>query len=151
MLTYGALCALAEKHGVVVTENMRAFVRAVEEEDRRTQERQAKSAGAGKPHLSLNDAMRDVFIERVRQQLEEGWTPAHDDAHTQMEMADAAAVYALNASGWDKSAEKFWPWSLAWWKPSTPRRNLVKAGALILAEIERIDRAGATNPAGARP
>lgn len=34
-----------------------------------------------------------------------------------------------------------WPWHRVWWKPSTRRRNLVKAGALILAEIERLDRA----------
>lgn len=36
-LTYGALCALAEKHNVTITENMRAFVRAVEEEKIRAQ------------------------------------------------------------------------------------------------------------------
>lgn len=34
-----------------------------------------------------------------------------------------------------------WPWDASWWKPNARRRNLVKAGALILAEIERIDRA----------
>lgn len=32
------------------------------------------------------------------------------------------------------------PWDEKWWKPKNPRRDLVKAGALILAEIERIDR-----------
>jgi hypothetical protein len=31
-----------------------------------------------------------------------------------------------------------WPWDKVWW-PSDRRRNLVKVGALILAEIERID------------
>lgn len=34
-----------------------------------------------------------------------------------------------------------WPWGSSWWKPKDPRRDLVRAGALILAEIERIDRA----------
>jgi hypothetical protein len=34
-----------------------------------------------------------------------------------------------------------WPWSQDWWKPTNPRRDLVKAGALIAAEIERLDRA----------
>ncbi|EBP0408322.1 hypothetical protein JN58_23590 [Salmonella enterica] len=34
-----------------------------------------------------------------------------------------------------------WPLSSVWWKPSSPRGDLVKAGALILAEIERGDRA----------
>lgn len=33
-----------------------------------------------------------------------------------------------------------WPWSREWWKPKNPRRDLVKAGALIVAEIERLDR-----------
>ena len=36
---------------------------------------------------------------------------------------------------------ELWPWLSSWWKPSTNRRDLVKAGALILAEIERLDRA----------
>lgn len=36
-LTYGVLCALAEKHNVTITENMRAFVREVEAEDLRAQ------------------------------------------------------------------------------------------------------------------
>jgi len=35
-----------------------------------------------------------------------------------------------------------WPWHPVQWKPSTdPERNLVKAGALIAAEIDRILRA----------
>jgi len=34
-----------------------------------------------------------------------------------------------------------WPWGGFTWKPTTPRRDLVKAAALILAEIERLDRA----------
>ncbi|MEB3421767.1 hypothetical protein VK682_24660 [Salipiger manganoxidans] len=36
---------------------------------------------------------------------------------------------------------QLWPWDRKWWKPTTPRRDLVKAGALIVAEIERLDRA----------
>lgn len=94
--------------------------------------------------VAEEQAWRDVLAERVRQMTHEGWTPAHDDAHTQMEMAEAAAVYALDAAGWtDWPREKFWPWAASWWKPTTPRRNMVKAGALILAEIERLDRAAA--------
>lgn len=34
-----------------------------------------------------------------------------------------------------------WPWDEEWWKPSEdPVRNLVKAGALIAAEIDRLQR-----------
>jgi hypothetical protein len=36
---------------------------------------------------------------------------------------------------------EFWPWSLHWWKPKSPRRDLIRAAALIVAEIERLDRA----------
>jgi hypothetical protein len=36
----------------------------------------------------------------------------------------------------------YWPWDKEWWKPSDdPTRNLVKAGALIAAEIDRLQRA----------
>lgn len=36
-----------------------------------------------------------------------------------------------------------WPWDEHWWKSTTRRRDLVKAGALVAAEIERIDRLNA--------
>ncbi|MFP4895622.1 hypothetical protein [Paraburkholderia sp. EG304] len=97
--------------------------------------------------VPLNDAARDVLAERQRQVTAECWTPAHDDEHDSGEMADAAAAYALHASGWTETMPReVWPadWSQKWWKPTTSRRDLVKAGALILAEIERIDRAAIT-------
>ncbi|MEI7297334.1 hypothetical protein WCQ02_34855 [Paraburkholderia tropica] len=74
----------------------------------------------------------------------EGWTPEHDDEHDNGEMADAAAAYALHASGWTESMPReVWPadWSQTWWKPTMPRRDLVKATSLLIAEIERLDRA----------
>jgi len=33
-----------------------------------------------------------------------------------------------------------WPWNMVWWKPKNYRRDLVKAAALLVAEIERLDR-----------
>jgi hypothetical protein len=89
-------------------------------------------------------AARDVLAERRRQIESEGYTPAHDDEYDEGEMARAAACYALSAvgvKGNDIAQLRFWPWADEWWKPSDPRRDLVKAAALILAEIERIDRA----------
>ena len=101
-------------------------------------------AGVATPHLSLNDAMRDVFIERVRQQSEEGRTPEHDDEHGGGEMAEAAICYIQGYKVWHPSGlHQRWPWALEWWKPRDYRRNLVKACAIILAEIERLDRATA--------
>ncbi|MDQ4340904.1 hypothetical protein RBT91_15955 [Pseudomonas aeruginosa] len=64
-------------------------------------------------------------------------------------MARAAACYALAGSSApsDGTAALLvslaWPWDEQWWKPSTARRDLVKACALALAEIERLDRAAA--------
>lgn len=91
-------------------------------------------------------AYRDVLMERSRQCVVEGWTLAHDDEHDGAEMATAAACYALSASGWDRTALwEIWPksWGVDWFKPNytSPRRDLVKAAALIIAEIERLDRA----------
>ncbi|WP_024767497.1 hypothetical protein [Pseudomonas nitroreducens] len=92
-------------------------------------------------------AWRDVQTERARQIASEGWTPEHDDEHGGGQMARAAACYALAGSCApnDETAELLvslaWPWAPEWWKPTTSRRDLVKAAALILAEMERLDRA----------
>ncbi|HGN1611664.1 hypothetical protein [Pseudomonas aeruginosa] len=92
-------------------------------------------------------AWLDVQAERRRQVEAEGWTPEHDDEHDNGEMARAAACYALAGSSApnDGTAALLvslaWPWDEQWWKPSTARRDLVKACALALAEIERLDRA----------
>ncbi|MFY3626070.1 hypothetical protein ACOTFH_05535 [Achromobacter xylosoxidans] len=88
-------------------------------------------------------AARDVLAERQRQISVEGWTPEHDDLHTTGALATAAGCYAMFTLAYPPGDPvSFWPWSPSWWKPSDQsRRNLVKAGALILAEIERLDRA----------
>lgn len=96
---------------------------------------------------TMTKAVEDVLAERQRQQSAEGWTPEHDDQHTNMEMGYAAACYAGpvfhdQASKDANEPPIGWPWAKAWWKPTSYRRNLVKAGALILAEIERLDRRG---------
>ena len=85
---------------------------------------------------------RDVLAERRRQIEAEGWSSNHDRTHTKGELADAAASYAVRAHAGQKvnlRAPGCWPWEPGWWKPGKPRRNLVKAGALILAEIDRLD------------
>ena len=85
-------------------------------------------------------AALDVLDERFRQISAEGWTTDHDDQHDTGEMAKAAATYALHSTGAYGKRALTWPWSPSWWKPTTPRHDLVKAAALIIAEIERIDR-----------
>jgi hypothetical protein len=91
-------------------------------------------------------AILAIQAERRRQVNVEGWTPEHDDTHANGELADAAACYAivprpLVAGTMASIFERLWPWSREWWKPADRRRNLIKAGALIVAEIERLDRA----------
>lgn len=86
-------------------------------------------------------ALQDVASERQRQIEEEGWTPQHDDEHGDGSLACAASCYACAAAGLS-DAERDWPWGENDFKTASPRRMLVKAGALILAEIERLDRAG---------
>ena len=103
---------------------------------------------------TITQAAADVLAERQRQISTEGWTPEHDDEHGAGQLAAAAGCYALfsDAYPFAKQCPAEWPWDAAWWKPSDYRRDLVKAGALILAEIERLDRAaGASTPAQISP
>ncbi len=97
----------------------------------------------------LNDvatpAVVDICRERMRQVRAEGWTPEHDDTHAKEQLAYAAACYALTPLfsrpvAWSDMFTRLWPWDEKWWKPTDRRRDLVKAGALIVAEIERLDR-----------
>ena len=102
----------------------------------------AAHSGQPEPRAEVTNAARDVLAERHRQVTAEGWTPERDDKYTKRELAYAASNYAVSEL---KHGDPpiTWPWDKRWWKPTTPRRNLVKAGALILAEIERLDRAAA--------
>lgn len=99
----------------------------------------------------LTPAAQDVLAERQRQVTHEGWTPEHDDQYRNGELARAAACYATMAvreefisdgeyAEQQKKLPFYWPWPPMWWKPVSQRRDLVRAGALILAEIDRIDR-----------
>lgn len=98
---------------------------------------------------NVSKAIDDVLAERQRQQEVEGWTAEHDDQHKNGGMALAAACYAMSGSGLNdrvrsETVGTIWPWTgwaWAWWKPKEKRRDLVRAAALLLAEIERIDRA----------
>lgn len=85
-----------------------------------------------------------IAEERARQISAEGWTPEHDDEHARGELAVAGACYAMRAAHADTGHNPPgpWPWDQSWWKPRDPMRNLVRAGALIAAEIDRLQRAG---------
>lgn len=96
-----------------------------------------------------------IAAERKRQIEQEGWTPEHDDEHNDASLAVAGACYAGMAHFLNKAEDEherqvmteeaapsvMWPWATSWWKPSADSiRNLEKAGALIAAEIDRLER-----------
>lgn len=102
-----------------------------------------------------SDVIAEIAAERRRQIEVEGWTPEHDDEHCDGQLAAAAAGYALHASGHCEFTLRIhengttlvprkWPWSWEWWKPKDRRRDLIRSAALIVAEIERLDRAAPT-------
>lgn len=80
-----------------------------------------------------------IAAERRRQISTEGWTAEHDNTHVDGEMWRAAACYLFGPD--DSVTEECWPWHKSWYKPSSDRiRELEKAGALIAAEIDRLER-----------
>ena len=97
-----------------------------------------------------------IAEERERQIKQEGWSIGHDSLrHKEGELTEAALCYATVGSaqlrgssveewpismfdGFNDSVVQ-WPWEKQWYKPSPhAERNLVKAGALIAAELDRI-------------
>lgn len=101
----------------------------------------APKPASGDDEVERSRALADITVERRRQIEAEGWTPEHDDQHADgghgghPALPQAAACYALGE-------QVRWPWAEEWWKPGpTRRRDLIKAAALLVAEIERLDRA----------
>lgn len=101
----------------------------------------------------------DVIAERVRQMRVKGYTYEHDDEHMNREIARGAATHVLHyvhravfaAASLAEyrmlaGAPKDCGWPDDWndFEPSTPRADLVRAAAMIIAEIERLDRKEAT-------
>lgn len=88
-----------------------------------------------------------IRAERLRQISAEGWTAEHDDEHSAGELTKAGLCYIVHGLHRREPDElpnpNWWPWGSAWWKPSPdPVRNLVKGGALVAAEVDRLKRAG---------
>jgi hypothetical protein len=93
----------------------------------------------------MTRAEHDVLAERLRQHLDEseggeGWSHEIDDKYLNGQLAMAGAAYTLAEQVGVERAVELWPWQLSGWKPKDKRRNLVRAAALLVAEIERVDR-----------
>ncbi|MCM0758081.1 hypothetical protein M7775_05755 [Sporomusa sphaeroides DSM 2875] len=88
-----------------------------------------------------------IAAERQRQIEKEGWTAEHDRQHAFGELILAAMCYATPLEYREEIKTPVgmvpvnWPWSNEHWKPTPDRiRELQKAGALIAAEIDRLQR-----------
>ena len=107
-----------------------------------------------KPQSKSKTGIELIAEERLRQVEEEGWSSAHDDQHMDNSIAKAAACYAMPVDEREKYQSytfseprrwypRWWPksWDIDYWKPSDNRiKELTKAGALIAAEIDRLQR-----------
>jgi len=80
--------------------------------------------------------------EREQQATREHFSAEHDSQWESGELRRAAVAYLLandvplNIT--EHQALFWWPWDLFWWKPKDKISNLVRAGALIAAEIDRL-------------
>lgn len=84
-----------------------------------------------------------IAIERARQVAVEEFPIQHDlNEHNQGQLSSAAICYVLSSLGLHYEARANWPWESEWFKPKTPIRDLVRAGALIAAEIDRRQATG---------
>lgn len=98
----------------------------------------------------MKNALADVIAERCHQIMDLNYNVPHDDQHDQRELARAAASYLrhyIYRTGvpsdtyFNDQVAIEWPWDEKFWNPQDPRADLVRTAALIIAEIERIDRA----------
>lgn len=81
------------------------------------------------------DVAHQILIERRRQIGEKGYDPIHDDHHKYGELLMGALSYMCSPG------DQLWPWDPAsFHQSSDPVRNLVKAGALVAAEGDRLMR-----------
>ncbi|HDS1303556.1 TPA: hypothetical protein QEK28_000354 [Stenotrophomonas maltophilia] len=99
--------------------------------------------------MNLGAGVYAIACERERQLRVEGFSPACDEQYLEGELARAATAYVqlaamdLQAGTRSHIASReppfFWPWAPEYWKPVDARRDLVRAGALIAAQIDLID------------
>lgn len=88
--------------------------------------------------------INEILHERERQVTDEGYLTENDDKYVHYELTQAAISYSMSAivtTPFDCWHWNWWPWSEERFKRTTPRRDLIKAAALLVAEIERLDRA----------
>jgi hypothetical protein len=91
-----------------------------------------------------------AYADEIRAERERhaalGYTAEHDDAHDDGSLLRAARIYAVHGTPLGVptlgGVPVTWPWSRDAGKPKDHRRNLVRAGALCIAEHDRLERCG---------
>lgn len=108
--------------------------------------------------MSTESVIAEIEEERTRQVTSEGWTESDDDGHRRGQLAQAAIAFVVSALTQTRmiadgasaaqaySAAQRAPKPSTWpfrspWKPKAYRRALICAAALLVAEVERLDRA----------
>ena len=99
--------------------------------------------------VDLGTGIKAIASERERQLCIEGFSRDSDEQYREGELARAATAYVqlaamdLQVGSRTHIASQeppfFWPWAPEWWKPADARHDLVRAGALIAAQIDLID------------
>lgn len=99
----------------------------------------------------LPDGATLIASERDRQITEEKFNAEHDKGWTDGQLAWAAVSYIIwsqltyryrRSSLAHLDPIKLWPWDISWFKPESYLKTLIKAGALIAAEIDRVLEVG---------
>lgn len=91
----------------------------------------------------MSIGIEKLATERVRQIEEKGYDAEHDHNHVLL-LRWGAQAYLRHAialdEGVDLTAEECqWPWSEEFWKPGTAEEDLIKAGAMIAADLDVLE------------
>lgn len=84
-----------------------------------------------------------ISLERRRQVVEEGYDARHDKGETVNNLIQAAMAYCevcFTGNTVLDSLKFGWPWRTTCFKPKDYKRNLVRAGALIAAAIDKLEK-----------
>lgn len=106
------------------------------------------------PQKDVHWKTMEIYTEirhEYRQLIKSSLPPQEADQYIDGSITHAAGAYLSMATTHfyplalrgilQREAKELWPWSEESWNPaSSPRRNLIKAAAYIVAEIERLER-----------
>lgn len=93
----------------------------------------------------MTKAIELIAAERQRGIEKEKYDADHDDEHVAGHIAQGGIAYVMafirqhneKRPDLDFVREMYWPFEASTWKPGDRVRNLVKAGTMIAAELDR--------------